>query len=413
MMLGERIRTLRKQKKMTLEALAGDKLTKGMLSQIENNKAKPSMESLEYIAERLGVAVTELLEKVSSAEIRKVLEEAEHLHEDFLLYRRKLDDTIQKCIKLVQLIEPYISNLNESYESARLMEIYSKALFCLDQEEWKIYCYKAASLYDSLNLTANRSEIGIFKCMTLFVERRYEEALQAYLIEIKHIETNHIKIDPMTQVSIDYNIAAVYSALGDIKTTSEAVDRALEYSRKEKLYYKTNDIYQLAAVVALSVEDEKKFHYYLKKLQQYGEFVEDPLFAELCDILRAEYLLHVKGKYEEAMPLIDRYLTFDETTQKITGDNWNMLLKGKALYFIKEYEKALAILQTIYIPEYISHPIDLALNYIKDTFIALCFKELHNEKEARHYAKIAYDNFLPLPHSIFRKLSIETYESML
>ena len=48
--LGERIRTLRKQQKMTLEALAGTELTKGMLSLIENNKANPSMESLNYIA---------------------------------------------------------------------------------------------------------------------------------------------------------------------------------------------------------------------------------------------------------------------------------------------------------------------------------------------------------------------------
>lgn len=39
--LGARIRKLRKEKKLTLEALAGDRLTKGMLSQIENEKAKP------------------------------------------------------------------------------------------------------------------------------------------------------------------------------------------------------------------------------------------------------------------------------------------------------------------------------------------------------------------------------------
>jgi len=51
-MLGERIRAIRKLKKMTLEALAGDQLTKGMLSQIENNKARPSMDSLEYIGTR-------------------------------------------------------------------------------------------------------------------------------------------------------------------------------------------------------------------------------------------------------------------------------------------------------------------------------------------------------------------------
>ena len=52
--LGLRIRQLRKEQKLTLEALAGNKLTKGMLSLIENGKAQPSMESLSYIAERLG-----------------------------------------------------------------------------------------------------------------------------------------------------------------------------------------------------------------------------------------------------------------------------------------------------------------------------------------------------------------------
>ena len=59
-MLGERIRKLRKQKKLTLEELAGSGLTKGMLSLIENNKANPSMESLAYIAQRLEVDVSQL-----------------------------------------------------------------------------------------------------------------------------------------------------------------------------------------------------------------------------------------------------------------------------------------------------------------------------------------------------------------
>ena len=62
--LGERIRKLRKEKGLTLQALAGAELSKGMLSLIENNKANPSMESLAYIAERLGVDRNELLEEV-------------------------------------------------------------------------------------------------------------------------------------------------------------------------------------------------------------------------------------------------------------------------------------------------------------------------------------------------------------
>ena len=77
--LGERIRKIRKQQKLTLEGLAGKGLTKGMLSLIENNKANPSMESLKYISGRLGVEVSELLEEVSTQVLQKILESAEML----------------------------------------------------------------------------------------------------------------------------------------------------------------------------------------------------------------------------------------------------------------------------------------------------------------------------------------------
>ncbi|MER2061208.1 MAG: helix-turn-helix transcriptional regulator, partial [Niallia sp.] len=157
-MLGERIRALRKQKKMTLEALAGDRLTKGMLSQIENNKAKPSMESLEYIAERLNVTISELVDKVSSTEIRNMLDQTEKLHEGFKIYFRNKKETIETCKKIIHLIQPYIHIMNDSYEAARLLEIYSQCLFCLYDNQWEIYAKKAATIYDTLNLTANHAE---------------------------------------------------------------------------------------------------------------------------------------------------------------------------------------------------------------------------------------------------------------
>ncbi|MCT4573638.1 helix-turn-helix domain-containing protein, partial [Bacillus thuringiensis] len=51
--LGEKIKTLRKEKKLTQTELVGSELTKSMLSQIENGKATPSMKTLQYIAEKL------------------------------------------------------------------------------------------------------------------------------------------------------------------------------------------------------------------------------------------------------------------------------------------------------------------------------------------------------------------------
>ncbi|KAB7664908.1 helix-turn-helix transcriptional regulator [Bacillus sp. B1-b2] len=412
--LGERIRTLRKKNKMTLEELAGDQLTKGMLSQIENNKAKPSMESLEYIAKRLGVAITELLEMVSSEELRKVLDEVERNYEESFINYMDNDHTIQTCTNIIELVEPYLSNLTDSYQSARLFEIYSYCLFCLKKEDWLLYWNKAALIYDSLNLTANRAQMGHFKCMTYFITRRFQETLQCFLEEKNHLNTVHIKIDPMTQVSLDYHEAAIYSALGNTKATSEAMQRALTFSRKEKIYYKTDKIYQLAAIEALLGKESDRFNYYLKKLKQYGEFMEDELFIELCDVLYVEYLLHIEGNIQEAMIIIDRYcLPVPGIPEKIAGDNWNMLQKGKALFYGRKYEQALDILQTIFIPAYMNHPVDLAIYYLKDTFLALCHKECGNREKALTYAKMAYDHFSLLPPSIFKKLTVDTYVSLL
>lgn len=77
--LGERIRTLRKQRKLTLESCAGEQMTKGMLSLIENNKANPSMENLNYLAKRLEVEVSELMEEVSGSELQALLDKAEQV----------------------------------------------------------------------------------------------------------------------------------------------------------------------------------------------------------------------------------------------------------------------------------------------------------------------------------------------
>lgn len=77
MTLGERIKALRKEQRLTLVDLAGSKITKGMLSLIENNKSKPSMDTLEYLAEELGVTVSYLTQEGDSEWTKEVLERSE------------------------------------------------------------------------------------------------------------------------------------------------------------------------------------------------------------------------------------------------------------------------------------------------------------------------------------------------
>ncbi|MGN1345713.1 MAG: helix-turn-helix domain-containing protein, partial [Eubacteriales bacterium] len=55
--LGERIRELRTRLGITQKELAGDQITRNMLSLIESGNASPSVATLRYLAERLGTSV--------------------------------------------------------------------------------------------------------------------------------------------------------------------------------------------------------------------------------------------------------------------------------------------------------------------------------------------------------------------
>lgn len=60
-LLGEKIKKLRKMRGLTQAELVGNTVTRNMLSNIENGKACPSLETLISIAERLSVSVSYLI----------------------------------------------------------------------------------------------------------------------------------------------------------------------------------------------------------------------------------------------------------------------------------------------------------------------------------------------------------------
>ena len=63
MTLGETIRQARQAAGLSQRQLCGGKITRNMLSQIENGTARPSMDTLLYLAERLGKPVSFFLQE--------------------------------------------------------------------------------------------------------------------------------------------------------------------------------------------------------------------------------------------------------------------------------------------------------------------------------------------------------------
>ena len=63
MELGQRIREARLSAGLSQKALCGETITRNMLSLIESGKAKPSMQTLRYLAEQLGKPMSYFLEE--------------------------------------------------------------------------------------------------------------------------------------------------------------------------------------------------------------------------------------------------------------------------------------------------------------------------------------------------------------
>lgn len=63
MELGQRILQARQEAGLSQRQLCGDVITRNMLSQIEHGTARPSMDTLQYLAERLGKSVSYFLKE--------------------------------------------------------------------------------------------------------------------------------------------------------------------------------------------------------------------------------------------------------------------------------------------------------------------------------------------------------------
>jgi transcriptional regulator with XRE-family HTH domain len=400
-MLGERIRKLRKQKKMTLEALAGTELTKGMLSLIENNKANPSMESLSYIAEQLEVELSDLLEEISTQELAELLELAENI------YNTEAEEQEDKHKKLIELIEPHVNHFSQGYQAARLLELYSYSLAHQRNPEWETLSHRAAQMFDQLNITSNRAAIGLFRAKHKFNDHEYAKALEIFLTERKSIESNHPYIDPITRLDLDYHEAILYFAVGDSESATNVMENALQFSKEKRIFYLIDDLYRLAASQGMMTQDENKREYYTKKLQQYGEFADHIHSIMFCKLLDFMALISEKRDYKKALEEIDHLFT----KQLEAYEPWLYLGKGRVFYYLGHYEEALQSLNKVVIPP-LHHPFDLSIFYVLDSYKALSHLKLGDRNEALRFAEKAVKNFEPLFETPFKIFSLETYDKV-
>ncbi|QKS70497.1 helix-turn-helix transcriptional regulator [Paenalkalicoccus suaedae] len=396
-MLGQRIRTLRKQKKLTLEALAGDQLTKGMLSLIENEKSKPSMESLTYLAERLDVTVSELLDTEDKQKLQAVLDEVE----GYIPGGRYLHITHPEKIK--KAIEEVLPSIGTSYESARLLHLYAFALESVNDQTWQSYIKRAATLYENMNMVHPRVKIALFKSGILFEKQSYRDSLELFLEERRIIEDFFPRIDTLSLIDLHYHEALLYYAVGEYDKAIDITESALHLSQESHIFYRTDDFYRLAATHTLFMKGNTLTNKYIFKLKKYGELTDYKFAVEFYEFLNVASLIK-REQFEEARNFISEY----ESNKDPLLLPWFLKEKGRLYYLNSDFEQASKILSEVNFPEYLTHPMDLALIYEVDVILARCHLHLGNVEKAREYAKKAEEIYAPLPESVFKDFMRDT-----
>ncbi|AJH61504.1 Transcriptional regulator, Xre [Bacillus cereus 95/8201] len=395
--LGEKIKALRKEKKLTQTELAGSELTKSMLSQIENGKATPSMKTLQYIAEKLGCETSFLLEE-DDDEIVELIQKMERL------IKNKCDEVYETLLPIVQKELP--STLN----TARLYKQFITAAAVMNDYNIEYYVETAISIFEKYTLYRESTETKLLFYYMLFKQKKYKECLQMIATIRDEYKAKNLEMDLITYIQLYLKEAIILLAYGNYEKCEKVILDALAFSKKHQVYYKTDEFYRILSYQKIITTDKEQYLYYIKKSEQFAIFTEDTLSAANVDILKAYYYNTVTNEYTIALEHLEQFREKLKNDPIFQDDGLYYLEKGKSLYGLKRYKEALETLKHATIPDYMNHPLDQSWVLTAGSYRALCYIELQDKKSALTEAQEAVQAIDSYPDSIFTSFIKETLQ---
>ncbi|NUJ06793.1 MULTISPECIES: helix-turn-helix domain-containing protein [Bacillus cereus group] len=395
--LGEKIKALRKEKKLTQTELAGSELTKSMLSQIENGKATPSMKTLQYIAEKLECEPSFLLEE-DEGKIVELIQKMEPL------IKANGDEVYKTLLPIVQ------TDLPPTLNTARLYKQFITGAAIMNDYNIEYYVETAVSIFEKYTLYRESTETKLLFYYMLFKRKKYKECLQLITKVRDEYKTKNLEMDLITHIQLYLKEAIILLAYGNYDKCEKVILDALAFSKKHQVYYKTDEFYRILSYQKIIVADKERYLYYIKKSEQFAIFTEDTLSAANVDILKAYYYNTVTNEYTIALEHLEQFREKLKNDPIFQDDGLYYLEKGKSLYGLKRYKEALETLKHATIPDYMNHPLDQSWVLTAGSYRALCYIELQDKKSALTEAKEAVQAIDSYPDSIFTSFIKETLQ---
>ncbi|OKP95699.1 helix-turn-helix transcriptional regulator [Paenibacillus sp. P46E] len=393
--IGDKIKHLRTTKRLTQSELAGDDLTKSMLSQIENGRALPSMRSLQILAARLGVDAGYFLEEEQSVDLARLVRDIE----------ARLKQ--KEYHSIVSAVKPLMDGkLPMTVDAARLMGFYVNACYYTGTEGGEEAIRRAVEIYERFNLYVESAKVQYLAYALLFTQSRYAESLELILRVREEYMSKKVGNDFLFEIDLHYAHSVTLSALGDYEGSRAAALAAIALSREEGVYYLADHLYRMLSNLALMSGNLEEAKLHLDKARLFARFTEDEQSIQLVHLAEIR-LANVEQHYEEALVLGQQH-----QAEGSRYESSRCLQMGIALYYLGRDEEALASLSKVTLPDDAYHPLDRAGVFTSYAYKAKIYARQGKMEEARQQSQIAYERVQQYPPSVYSRLIENTYREL-
>jgi tetratricopeptide (TPR) repeat protein len=298
--LGERLRQLRVAAGMTQTELAGERFSKEYVSQIERGKTRPTRETIEWIAARLGVDASFLANGVSADERGRV--DAALARAEALLEARRNDEALKE-----------FEEVRASVLSTGMPELESRALAGEatvrmrkgDVRDAITLLERARALSEGTSFSdIERADVLFRLGVARYKLNSIQTAISLFDEALKLAERSEIPSDQLRSNILAWR-SRCYRRRRDLEAAREDVERALELAEGLNDKRTAADIYFQASIIA-----DREGHW----------------------VLARSYAERAKSAYEE---LSDRG-NLGRLLNNLGGINFLLGHPGEAVEFLKD-----------------------------------------------------------------------------
>lgn len=403
MTLGEKIKEMRKERGYTLVELADGKITKGMLSLIENNKSKPSMDTLEYLAGKLGVSVSFLTQQGDVEWTKTILD------------RDELYDVFKFPVNLIEEeILPNSDKISQSEDGMtiyHLLRVYYRYIGQRDKAE-KISEH-IEGFYRNIGLEHLAIRDKLNNAVSMLYERDYESAYETTKQTEKQVEKLK-EYDVSIYISylfwrsimaVDYN-REEFIKYGELHLEECFKRENFKYFYLQNLifgfYYSYRDEWDKAEVYQ---ENLRKYFAFNKSERYLFEILDKNMPIKTYHLLKQP-----DDIIEKTEAYIERMTKLSEQTESYSRQRNDFIEQYKPIieleleYYKKNYDYVIENFSyKMYERPQAQHQLDRVSFAVRSMVYPLSLFELGRVDEARSSYQIIEDTIADIKDSVFAK----------